>query len=184
MTDTDTKTTIERILTRRSTERVRTQRWNYSSLILIYVVLVVVIILTLREVHVYITGGVAVVGLLLLLLSERLTITRNAKRQLEQDISLIKELWAETGPDVLTTTVPGISPDLLSEREQEVMALVARGQSNKAIADTLAISNSTVRNHITHIFEKLEVTDRTSAVMKFLDPKLVDALFPHPTDKH
>jgi DNA-binding NarL/FixJ family response regulator len=55
-------------------------------------------------------------------------------------------------------------PEVLSEREIEVLTLIARGSSNKIIADTLNIGQSTVKTHIQSIFHKLEVNDRTEAV--------------------
>jgi DNA-binding NarL/FixJ family response regulator len=55
-------------------------------------------------------------------------------------------------------------PEVLSEREIEVLTLIARGASNKIIADSLNIGQSTVKTHIQSIFHKLEVNDRTEAV--------------------
>ena len=52
----------------------------------------------------------------------------------------------------------------LSERERQVLELVAKGLTNKEVANTLQISQFTVRNHLNHITEKLEVSDRTEAI--------------------
>ena len=52
----------------------------------------------------------------------------------------------------------------LSAREIEVLALVARGISNKVIAKDLRISEATVKTHLLHIFAKRGVDDRTAAV--------------------
>jgi len=52
----------------------------------------------------------------------------------------------------------------LSTREIEVLELVARGTSNKEIAKQLWVSETTVKSHMLHIFDKLGVTDRTAAV--------------------
>lgn len=54
--------------------------------------------------------------------------------------------------------------DTLSTRETEVLALVAKGTSNKAIAAELFISEATVKTHLTHIFAKLDAKDRAAAV--------------------
>ncbi|MEP7001536.1 MAG: response regulator transcription factor [bacterium] len=56
------------------------------------------------------------------------------------------------------------SKDTLTEREAEVLQWVARGASNKAIASTLGITEPTVKAHLVHVFEKLGVENRTSAV--------------------
>ncbi len=53
----------------------------------------------------------------------------------------------------------------LTEREQEVLALLAEGLPNKLIARRLAITERTVKGHLTHIFERIGVTDRTQAAL-------------------
>ena len=53
----------------------------------------------------------------------------------------------------------------LSPREHEVIQLVVDGLSNKLIADRLNLTEATVKTHLTHIFEKLGVEDRTQAAM-------------------
>jgi DNA-binding NarL/FixJ family response regulator len=58
------------------------------------------------------------------------------------------------------------APNGLSERELEVLRLLARGASNKEIASALDIAEGTVKNHVTSILAKLEVTDRTNAALK------------------
>ena len=55
-------------------------------------------------------------------------------------------------------------PEALSGRELEVLELMAKGAANKAIANNLYITESTVKTHIQTIFQKLEVSDRTEAV--------------------
>ncbi|HEY2636011.1 MAG TPA: response regulator transcription factor, partial [Solirubrobacteraceae bacterium] len=59
-------------------------------------------------------------------------------------------------------------PDALTEREREVMELIARGRSNRAIAAELVISEKTVKNHIGHIYEKLGAGSRTEATARWL----------------
>lgn len=56
------------------------------------------------------------------------------------------------------------SPETLTEREVEVLNLIAKGSANKEIATSLNISNSTVKTHIASIFQKLGANDRTEAV--------------------
>jgi DNA-binding NarL/FixJ family response regulator len=54
-------------------------------------------------------------------------------------------------------------PGGLSEREAEVLTLVAAGRSNRAIADALVISEKTVARHLSNIFTKLGLSSRTAA---------------------
>ncbi|MNZ59227.1 Transcriptional regulatory protein LiaR [compost metagenome] len=64
--------------------------------------------------------------------------------------------------------------DDLTEREMEVLKRVAQGRSNQEIADELFIGVKTVKFHITNIFNKLEVEDRTQAAIYALKQGLVD----------
>jgi DNA-binding NarL/FixJ family response regulator len=54
----------------------------------------------------------------------------------------------------------------LTEREHEILALIARGLSNHEIAHQLNISLKTVRNHVSNIYNKMQVTDRVQAVLR------------------
>ena len=60
----------------------------------------------------------------------------------------------------------------LTEREREVLDLLARGMSNAEIAGTLVISQKTVRNHVSNIFNKLQVADRAQAIIRARDAGL------------
>ena len=64
----------------------------------------------------------------------------------------------------LMSRLRGPADKALSNREIEVLELVARGTSNKGIGKELWISETTVKTHMLHVFEKLGVTDRTAAV--------------------
>jgi DNA-binding NarL/FixJ family response regulator len=54
----------------------------------------------------------------------------------------------------------------LTEREREILALLARGASNREISETLYIAGGTVKNHLSNILGKLGVRDRTQAALK------------------
>ncbi|RMH22329.1 MAG: DNA-binding response regulator [Acidobacteria bacterium] len=64
-------------------------------------------------------------------------------------------------------------PDPLTERELEVLRLVAGGYSNREIAGALYLAEGTVKNHISNILSKLGVRDRTRAVLKALELRLL-----------
>ena len=68
------------------------------------------------------------------------------------------------------TRLPGSE---LTEREREVLALVARGFTNKQIADTLFVSEKTARNHVSHILDKLGLSRRSEAAAFAVEHKLV-----------
>ncbi len=54
----------------------------------------------------------------------------------------------------------------LTEREHDILALIARGYTNTAIADRLYLSPKTVRNYVSSIFAKLQVADRAGAIVR------------------
>jgi len=65
------------------------------------------------------------------------------------------------------------APDLLSERESEILNLVTLGMSNKEIAEKLFLSQRTIKAHLTNIFNKLNVASRSEAIVKGLQWGLV-----------
>jgi DNA-binding NarL/FixJ family response regulator len=68
-----------------------------------------------------------------------------------------------------------IGTPALSSRERQVLALVAEGNSNPAIGRALFLSETTVKTHLGHVFEKLGVNDRTRAVTRALELGLLPA---------
>lgn len=70
-------------------------------------------------------------------------------------------------------THPPTTLDTLTKREQEILALMAAGQSNQEIAEHLYIAPGTVRVHVHAILQKLEVRDRTQAVILAIQRGLV-----------
>ena len=74
------------------------------------------------------------------------------------EFSRVSSLVPATSSEVL--------PEPLSEREVELLRLIASGLSNKEIAESLFITEGTVKNHITHILGKLNVRDRTQAALR------------------
>jgi len=67
----------------------------------------------------------------------------------------------------------GSGTDPLTEREVEVLQLVAQGQSNRQISDRLVISEATVRTHVSNILAKLNLSSRTQAALYALQKGLV-----------
>ncbi|MEA5451102.1 response regulator transcription factor [Leptolyngbya sp. CCNP1308] len=79
----------------------------------------------------------------------------------------IQAIFQGKPPAANLPAVPPESP--LTQREQEILALIASGKSNSEIADDLYIAPGTVRVHVHAILQKLEVRDRTQAVILALE---------------
>jgi len=87
--------------------------------------------------------------------------------QREELLECIRKVHAgETciSPPMLAKLMAGISNEALTDREREVLTLLARGKSNKEIGATLFISETTVKSHLRSIFSKLDVLSRTEAI--------------------
>ncbi|MBO1199187.1 response regulator transcription factor [Staphylococcus simiae] len=61
----------------------------------------------------------------------------------------------------------------LSKREIEVLREMVKGKTNKEIAETLFVSEKTIKTHVSHIFTKLQVNDRTQAAIYAMENKLI-----------
>jgi DNA-binding NarL/FixJ family response regulator len=91
---------------------------------------------------------------------------------------LFERLASGQGLTTHGIATPDLDPGLLqrlSPRERDVLALLAQGRRNKEIAAQLGVSVGTVKTHLRHIFRKLSVDDRTSAVLTALRARLPDA---------
>jgi DNA-binding NarL/FixJ family response regulator len=77
-------------------------------------------------------------------------------------LRVFREMVTEEEPEVTPLYTP------LSQREVQILDYISRGNSNKEIAKSLSISDQTVKNHITSILKKLNVNDRTAAVVHAL----------------
>ena len=160
---------VQRLLRERARERAAPLRWNIHSAVLSYLVLAAVIIMSLKDVDVLIAGLTAVLGLGLVWLNSWLRIKKLEDTFYQEEVENYAKLASressqessERDADNLASSVE--SP--LTSRETAVMQQMAEGKSSKQIAHALQISPQTVKNHISHIFSKLDVTDRTSAVL-------------------
>mgnify|MGYP001104336977 CR=1 FL=1 len=94
------------------------------------------------------------------------TILAETIRQAYQGESSLDRTIATEILQNLSTTMNRMPPaTTLTRREMDVLMLLAQGRRNKEIAEVLAISERTVRAHITHILQKLHLTSRTQAAM-------------------
>jgi two-component system response regulator DevR len=99
-----------------------------------------------------------------------------AVRQIASGESLLHPEAAHRAIRNMTSLAAGtgyIQGEELTEREREVLALVARGYTNKQIAGELCVSEKTARNHVSHILEKLGLSRRSEAAAYAVEHKLV-----------
>ena len=160
---------VQRLLRERARERAAPLRWNIQSVVLSYAVLAAVIIMSLQGVKLVITVLTAVLGLGFVWLSSWLRIKKfeNAFYQEEADnyAKLASGDSAQESTEAAANKPATSVESPLTSRETAVLEQMAKGRSSKQIAHALQISPQTVKNHISHIFSKLDVTDRTSAVL-------------------
>ncbi|HMS82099.1 MAG TPA: response regulator transcription factor [Nitrospira sp.] len=89
--------------------------------------------------------------------------------RLEQNRAVAIDLKKTTKHKAGLDLQPAMWPEALTEREREVIRLVGQGLSNKDIAYHLSISGSTVRHHLTNIFDKLGVSNRQNLLIQTHD---------------
>ena len=100
--------------------------------------------------------------------------TLKGESPLNQELAaqLLRRLADKRGEEEQLPPQPQRRGDLgekLTPRETEVLGLLARGQSNRQIAQTLTISRSTVKVHVERVIRKLEVSDRTQAAVRAIE---------------
>ena len=160
---------MEQLLLHRARERAAPLRWNIQSVILSYSVLAAVIIMSLEDVGLLITVLTAVLGLGLVWFSSWLRLKKFENTFYREEVDNYAKL--ASGQSSQESTEAGASSPIpsvkspLTPRETSVLEQIAKGKSNKEIAKALEIGSDTVKIHITHIFLKLGVSKRTSAVL-------------------
>ena len=100
----------------------------------------------------------------------------NGEFRLNQELAarLIQRLGEVVEPSPRPERHRGKSSiDSITNRELDVLRLLARGQSNPQIAETLVISRGTVKGHVQHIISKLGASDRTQAVVRAFEKGLI-----------
>ena len=106
-------------------------------------------------------------------LVEAIRATAQGESFLEPSVAakVLAEFSRMSGPQVADPQQTLVEP--LSERELEILGVLATGASNREIANQLYITEGTVKNHVTNILGKLEVRDRTQAALKAKDMGLI-----------
>lgn len=160
---------IGRLLYKRARDRARSLRWNITALMFVCAILITVIILTIQGANSLIVALVAILGLVMSWLFTWLRFRRLEKQFYQQEMYIYTELLSSESrnnfdeEEALGSVNSTKSP--LTKRELEILSHMAASKNNKEIAYALGISQMTVKNHASHIYGKLEVYDRTAAVL-------------------
>jgi DNA-binding CsgD family transcriptional regulator len=144
-------------------------RWNSRILVLAYAVLAVSIVVAIESNNSEMVALIALPGLAVIWIYGVLQ-GRKADKQAPQDV--VRDYADLIGLEKLSSNEhkqfddqPAEAPCLLSVREMEVLNSIASGRSNKETAVQLSISEQTVKNHLKHVYTKIDVNDRTAAVL-------------------
>ena len=159
------ETLTVRLLRDRARDRAASLKWNIRAVLIIYAIFLTIALLQLERTNTLLTTSLAVIGLLTFWLVSWLRWRKLEKRLYQEILREYEEILSceRHNPNPMETMEPTDSP--LTERELEVLTGMAAGRANKEIANALGISLNTVKVHVYRIFEKLNVNDRTSAVL-------------------
>jgi DNA-binding NarL/FixJ family response regulator len=102
------------------------------------------------------------------------TLVQTIRLVAEGNMVIDPELVTALADELTTASKRDRSAETLSEREVEILQLVAFGDTNRDVASKLYISPDTVKTHLEHIYQKLGATDRTAAVAEALRRRLIE----------
>ena len=102
----------------------------------------------------------------------------NVRTELLDMIRAVRSGKRFVHPEVAAELASHVSDEALSEREIEVLSLIAAGNPNKLVANQLSISEDTVKGHVKNILSKLGVSDRTHAVTVALKRGIIGVINP------
>ncbi|MFC2013071.1 response regulator transcription factor [Chloroflexota bacterium] len=149
---------VERLAARRASERSHAPRWDVNSVVLAYAVLTVIIILGFQDVAVEIVAPIAILGLGLVWFLGWRRGKQQYRYYYDEELQQLQGVFHKS--ESRQFEAPPLSP-----RELEILNHIACGYINKQVARKLGISEQTIKNHMSSILRKLEVNDRTQAVV-------------------
>ena len=155
------KQSMKEIAAGKAGQQALTARWNTNTMIIAYAVLATVMLLRLEGISTQIVAPVAVCGLAITWMMGLIRSKKLYQRLLEEELHDLQESRQED--KCVTMTKSPLTP-----KETIILSHIASGYINKEIAFMLGISEQTIKNHVYNIMQKLEVNDRTHAVVMAL----------------
>ncbi len=148
--------------------------WNMQIMIFLYAATIATVIMAFGGVRIEIIALSAIVGLSIVWIWGRIRYKKLYQHLYQNEIRHLQILNNEENSDSLEVVNilearkngvlhPITSP--LTPRQQEIICLIAAGNSNKQIATQLNLSERTIKNQLGYVFKKLDVEDRTQAVL-------------------
>lgn len=165
----------EKLAVARAKEKVSAVRWDISVAVYAFASLVAVVILRLEGVAIEIVAIIAIAGLSMFWFMG----WRRGKQ-------LFRHFYAEellhlqqvSGVKKAEATIPSV----LTRRETEILDYIARGYMNKQVAIQLGLSEQTIKNHLSSILRKLDVNDRTRAVVLAMQNGWISSQYVEPSE--
>ena len=160
------KTLMQGLLQKTASARAASLKYNTQALIVVYSILVIVVLLGLIGANILVVASIAILGFAIFWLFTRWQGKKLEKQLYQEEMQYYKELiLSRPQSDAAGTETVAPVEIPLSQRELEILTLIARGNMNKEIARILGLSTHTVRNYTVSILRRLDVDDRTSAAV-------------------
>jgi DNA-binding CsgD family transcriptional regulator len=162
----ETTPSLEQQVAKRANDKALSTSWNVNIVIFANSLCVAVVLMGIEGVAIEILAPVAAVGIGMIWFISRIRRKRLYHQFYEQELAeldIVTRDEEDEVPRVEKKEIPIESP--LSLRESEILSRIASGYLNKEVATEFGISEHTIKNHMTHILEKLDVCDRTHAVV-------------------
>ncbi len=157
---------VLRLLRQSAKERAVSQRWSINTVVLIGCILVIVLILDFQPVDTWIVAIIAFIGLVALWLFGWVRAKKLEKVFYQQELSDYGDLLPnepqsdyEIGQKELPLEIP------LTSREIDILSRIGDGKTNKEIARAFNVNESSIKNQVSRILHKLDVSNRTEAVL-------------------
>lgn len=157
---------ILRLIRRSAKDRAASQRWSITSVVLLGAIFVIIILLNFQQVDRWLVAAVALLGLVVLWVFTALRSRRLEKEFYRQELRECEKILPFESQNSSSAELPEKLPETpLTARELDILAQIAEGKTNKAIAHAYKVNESSIKNQVSRILRKLDVDNRTEAVL-------------------